>query len=137
MNGRRWSSVALVVARLPISALADDCTVFNELDRFASTKTNLAGSECSDYLTTTGKTGVSCRWTFGFRDEAAKARADLLSLTLQSCRDGLQKAKDQTVNHPDSYDLFEWQSPLGIYAISLKDKTALKQTLVFLRFEPM
>ena len=40
------------------------------------------------------------------------------------------------VNHPDSYDLHEWRTPSGTYAISVKDKGALNRTLVFLRYAP-
>ena len=44
--------------------------------------------------------------------------------------------EDQPVNHPDSYDLREWDTPDGTFAISVKDKGGLNRTLVFFRLEP-
>jgi hypothetical protein len=39
------------------------------------------------------------------------------------------------VNHPDSFDLLEWQGADGVYRVSVKDKGGLNRTLVFLGFE--
>jgi hypothetical protein len=42
-------------------------------------------------------------------------------------------ATDQSVNHPDAYDLRLFRLDGAEFAVSLKDKGALQQTLVFLR----
>ena len=52
------------------------------------------------------------------------------------CRNGRPLDPDDPVNHPDSYDLRVWAHNNDIYAISIKDKGAQSQTLVFFRAEP-
>jgi hypothetical protein len=44
-------------------------------------------------------------------------------------------ADPSSVNHPDSYDLRQFSSGVGMISVSLKDKGALNQTYVFLRVE--
>jgi len=44
-----------------------------------------------------------------------------------------KETTDQIVNHPDAYDLREFELDGSTYAVSLKDKGALQQTYVFLR----
>lgn len=39
------------------------------------------------------------------------------------------------VNHPDSYDLLQFNFGPAIVSVSLKDKAALAKTYVFLRIE--
>ena len=123
---------AAALALLPIivggHAQAENCAAVAAIDRETAV--------CTSYVTQTGATGTSCHWTFPFRDEAALSFADTLWQSLQSCRPGAPRGNDQQVNHPDSYDLREWQTPSATYAIAVKDKGALNQTLVFLRHEP-
>ncbi|MGR3513153.1 MAG: hypothetical protein ACU0GG_10335 [Paracoccaceae bacterium] len=115
---------------------AAECLMLETLDAFAVTDTPPSGATCSTYLTATAAKGVSCHWAFAFRDKKGLLFADELWATLSTCRAGDRLGADQIVNHPDSYDLREWRTSSGTYAISVKDKGALNRTLVFLRFEP-
>jgi hypothetical protein len=88
---------------------------------------------CSIYRAAGGARGVACRWTFAFRDPSATAFAKSLWSEVTTCRTGQPGSDDQSVNHPDSYDLLEWRTASGVYHVSVKDKGALAQTFVFLR----
>ena len=124
---------ALVLAQ---PSAAAECLMLEALEAFANTGTTPSGATCSTYQTATGAKGVSCYWTSAFRDKKGLLFADELWATLSTCRAGERLGPDQIVNHPDSYDLREWRTLSGTYAISVKDKGALNRTLVFLRFAP-
>ena len=80
--------------------------------------------------------GTACHWAFPFREAAARGFAEGLWFDLVRCRTGTALGPDAQVNHPDSYDLREWQTSPAVYALSVKDKGGLNRTLVFLRTEP-
>lgn len=95
------------------------------------------GPSCDTYLTTTSQEGLSCHWTFPYRSDAAKAFAEAMWQTIQQCRSGSPREPDQNVNHPDSYELRQWDTGQAIYSLSVKDKGALGLTLVFVRRAPL
>lgn len=74
-----------------------------------------------------GQTGF-CRWDFAFRDPAAKALFDELTLAAAACGPLLG---DVGVNHPDTSTGVRIRTQAGDVRISLKDKSELGQTLVF------
>ena len=115
---------------------AADCSTVNRVEAYATSGTPPENAVCSTYLTTGAKTGVSCHWPFPLRDPAANEFAAQLWQEITTCRAGTALGPDAQVNHPDSYDLREWSGPLGIHALSVKDKGGLGQTFVFFRHEP-
>lgn len=133
---RRWGFVALAALTLTAPAFASNCLVVDKIDAFSKTNVAPQTATCATYLTKSAKTGTSCHWVFDFRDAKAREFADTLSDVLVICRDAAAPQADQKVNHPDSYDLRSWRTSTGVYSVSLKDKGARNETLVFLRLEP-
>lgn len=77
---------------------------------------------------------TSCYWSFDYREPAAVAAFEAIITALTECLGpDAKRASDLGVNHPDSYDLRLFDSADRQFAVSLKDKAALQQTLVFLR----
>lgn len=75
---------------------------------------------------------VHCAWGFGYRaPEAAAAFTGVLE-AMTTCF-GPQIAVDAAVNHPDSFDLRQFDIAGGAASVSLKDKGALQETFVFIR----
>lgn len=108
-----------------------ECQIIDALEQ-----AQIPNSTCTTYRTETSRTGVSCHWPFPYRSKDAQVLGETLWQTLTTCRKGHSLGPDAQVNHPDSYALREWATNTGTYALSIKDKGALDQTLVFLRFEP-
>lgn len=79
-----------------------------------------------------------CFWTYPLRDESAAEAYRAMGDSVRRCGGTPADADpDLKVNHPDSYDtrLFDLN---GVRAsVALKDKAALRSTLVFLRLSPM
>lgn len=121
----------LLTTRVIILATASFCCA-----QAASTKelcTELGGSvddwaqlPGSPDCDVTGKAG-HCRWTFAFRAPEAQALFSQL-VDGAACWD---LERDEGVNHPDSYDAVLVSTANGAVRISIKDKAALGQTLVF------
>lgn len=92
---------------------------------------------CSFSLDTHGAKSANCNWAFSYRSaEANGAFKDMLA-ELSACADmasGIET--DQSVNHPDFYDLRLMRITGGEMGLSIKDKAAIQQTLVFLRLTP-
>lgn len=76
--------------------------------------------------------GAVCQWRFDYRSKSATGLYDMFSKQLENCL-GSEVTVDEGVNHPDSYDLRQYQSKSGMIYVSIKDKAALQQTIVFLR----
>lgn len=91
---------------------------------------------CTRSLSLTGAQAVNCAFAFEYRSGAAKAAFDATQDALTGCLGAkTQVTLDQAVNHPDFYDLRVFRTPHGEVGLSLKDKGALQQTYVFVRFE--
>lgn len=90
--------------------------------------------KCQTSLTLSGAQDLHCRWTFAYRAEAAQVAFQDIITDVSACLgpDAVQST-DQSVNHPDAYDLRLFALGDLTYAVSLKDKGALQQTLVFVR----
>ncbi len=116
-------------------ALAEACGPLTAIETFDTSFVAPDGSLCLAYLSPEGADGVSCHWTFPFRDAAAKAFATELWEMIAVCRPGVPGGEDQRVNHPDSFELLEWTGQGVTYRVSVKDKGGLSQTLVFLGYE--
>ena len=134
---RTWTilTAAALMAAPMHAAQAQDCTSVTRLENFAATDTLPDGAVCSTFLSQASKPGTSCHWEFPFRDDEAVLMAKSLWATLKACRPGQAAGPDLQVNHPDSYDLQEWNSSDKSYHVSVKDKGQLQRTLVFFRVE--
>lgn len=136
---RPFLRLAIPICLLPVIwsgvAIASDCRPFTAIQTFSKTAASPSGATCSTYLGTQAVPGTSCYWEFPRRDALADGLAGKLWTDLQSCLPGLQLVEDKQVNHPDSYFLRQWKSSTGLFAISVKDKSALNRSFVFLRFE--
>ena len=95
----------------------------------------LDADDCSMSIAIGGARTLHCHWRFAYRADEANALFERLHEALADCSGGAEPEADQQVNHPDSYD----QRRFGIggvpVSVSLKDKGALQQTLVFLAVE--
>ncbi len=95
----------------------------------------IGAKSCQPVLDLEAKKSISCRWDFGFREEAANALFETLITEAHSCiGTDAELALDKQVNHPDSYTLKRYQFDGSVLSLSLKDKTALQKTLVFVRY---
>jgi hypothetical protein len=90
-----------------------------------------AGYACLASLNTKGQRSLHCMWTFPYRAGAATAAFDMLLAEVTICSTA-DAQHDQGVNHPDFYDLRQFAFADRTVGVSIKDKGALQQTLVFL-----
>ena len=82
--------------------------------------------------------GVSthhCAWGFAFRDDAANASFAEMNDAIAQCFDGTATPEDDGVNHPDSYSQIRHDTDQAVWRVSLKDKSALSKTYVFVSME--
>ncbi len=88
---------------------------------------------CRTARSATGATTLHCAWGFDFRDPKARAMFDGMGQAITECYPNHTEAgPDQTVNHPDSFDLRQFDLDGVAVSLSLKDKGALGKTYVFL-----
>lgn len=79
----------------------------------------------------------ACTWKFRHHDANAYAKFEALSQALQDCiGDRATLSDDQNVNHPDFYDSRMFLLDKAKVAVSVKDKSALGSTFVFIFVEP-
>lgn len=76
-----------------------------------------------------------CQWRFAYRDGRARDMFEAKGSELEACLGPAMEQGDQ-VNHPDSYELRQFQAEGRAVYLSIKDKAALQQTIVFLRIGP-
>lgn len=78
-----------------------------------------------------------CTWTFQHRDAEAYTTFENLDQALRSCiGDRAALSDDQRVNHPDFYDSRIFLLDQTKVAVSVKDKSALGSTFIFVSVEP-
>lgn len=100
----------------------------------AAATQSLAGAEqCTMSRSETGANAYHCIWGFPYRDAAASAFFEAIDEDLRGCFAGRAEiAADQGVNHPDTYDQRRYGLDDVVVTVSLKDKSALRRTYVFL-----
>ncbi len=125
----------LAIAPWAEAGQMDSCEPIASLESYTLAKSSPRGATCATYLGQSSEIGVSCYWEFPYRNASAEQMANSLWTTLQKCRPGRPLASDQSVNHPDSFQLREWTTGNATYRVSLKDKAGQQRTLVFLGFE--
>ena len=91
-------------------------------------------AECRTSLALSGGSHVHCNWSFGYRsDQAEQVFQGLINAMATCLAPDAAMTTDSSVNHPDAYDLRMFDRGGQEFAVSLKDKGALQQTLVFVR----
>lgn len=90
-----------------------------------------AEAGCRVSLNMGGARSLHCMWAFDYRAAAAKEAFGALLDQMRACA-AEDSTRDPDVNHPDFYDLRLFELGPREASISLKDKGALQQTLVFL-----
>lgn len=133
---------ALGVIVLASTAQADPfCDALTELATTqASPGLNLPNTDtaanCQTSLMLGGGSQVHCGWSFEYRTPAAQDAFAQTIVAVTNCLGPDTRATlDQDVNHPDFYDLQTFDADERVISVSLKDKGALQQTLVFIRIE--
>lgn len=82
------------------------------------------------------KASYRCVWNFPLGSSEAHAAFEQLTNQVRACFVGLAvESTDPAVNHPDFYAAHRWENSQGAANVSLKNKSALRQTLVTLRVE--
>jgi len=75
-----------------------------------------------------------CAWKFACRTVGAYSTFDAYKQLFQECfGDRAHLSRDKSVNHPDFYDLHQHQLDQVGVTLSIKDKSALQSTYVFVR----
>lgn len=79
-----------------------------------------------------------CTWEFRHRDAVAYTTFEEIRQELQSCiGDRAALSDDQNVNHPDFYDSRIFRLDQAKVAVSVKDKSALGSTFIFVSVKPL
>ena len=87
---------------------------------------------CSMAKDMSGANSFHCAWDFPYRDPASQASFKDFNELLGTCFGArLDAAADSGVNHPDFFDLREYQIDQVKVTVSIKDKGQLGKTLVF------
>ena len=94
----------------------------------------LAQVDCAPSRGLGGTVALHCAWPFEYRSMQALDAFDYLLGQVAACANPIA-ADPSSVSHPDSYDMRQFSSGMGVISVSLKDKGALNQTYVFLRVE--
>lgn len=100
---------------------------------FALPNDGAAQAGCRTSLNIGGGKSLHCMWVFAYRSDSATQAFETLMRQIANCG-GESVKQDQDVNHPDFYDLHLFNFAENTVGVSLKDKGALSQTLVFLTF---
>ena len=82
------------------------------------------------------KRAYRCAWQFTLGSPAAMATFDAFVETARQCvgRDAVERT-GEPVNHPDAFLAHYFEHPHASLSVSLKHKSALRQTLVSIRSE--
>ena len=94
-------------------------------------------SDCAVRQLLRGKS-YYCTWEFRHRDAEAYMTFKALGQELESCiGDRAVLSDDQNVNHPDFYEARMFLLDQAKVSVSVKDKSALGSTFVFVSVEPL
>ena len=91
------------------------------------------GATCTVSSLLDGTEQSTCYWSYVYRSDEVHTRVEELRVGIEECL-GSKSAlpADQTVNHPDSFALYRYEGQGLRVSLSLKDKAALQQSLIFL-----
>lgn len=129
--------MVLIVALLGTPAGANTlCDDLNALGDAGTLALPQGEATCRASLAMSGARHLHCSLEFAYRAPAATAAFDALSDALAACLGpDATMVSDMSVNHPDAYDLRVFTARGREYGVSIKDKGALQQTLVFVRVQ--
>lgn len=125
-------TLALYLLTLATQAAASPLFTCADLRGFlADPSVPIQGADrCFTAMGLSGKTH-HCTWSYPFRAPEASAAFTATAAELEACQSGTA-TPDIGVNHPDTYTLLEFEVDGAGVTLSLKDKGALGQSLVFL-----
>lgn len=130
--------IRAVLAFMVLTTTAMGETLCTDLNRLDSGDLVLAQgvAECRPSLGIGGVRTIHCMLEYPYRSQAATETFEALLHDLTLCLGPTAtQTMDQIVNHPDAYELREFDLRGRVYAVSIKDKGALQQTLVFVRVQ--
>lgn len=82
------------------------------------------------------KGSYHCVWTYPLGAAQAHEAFEILLGEVRLCLAELaEEKKDEAVNHPDTYASYLFEAPGSTTSINLKNKSALKSTLVSIRID--
>ena len=130
--------IRLCVALTVLGSTCVAGTLCDDLNALQSDQLVLAQgvASCQSSLMLGGARNMNCVLEYPYRSAQAARAFDDIRADLAACL-GPQATEviDRSVNHPDAYDLREFDLNGRMYAVSIKDKGALQQTLVFVRVQ--
>lgn len=96
------------------------------------------GASCDTLVTFGASPSRFCRWQFDYRAADSETIFSNLTSAFETCfgADSTRPA-DQSVNHPDTYHLRQFELDGWVVSVSLKDKAGLQASFVFLRVDPL
>lgn len=130
--------VACVFALMWLGSAARANTLCERLDQVHADALILPQGDavCRTSLAMDGMRNMHCALEFEYRSADARAAFDGLVAEMAACLGpDATMSGDQAVNHPDAFELIEFDLNGRSYAVSIKDKGALQQTLVFVRVQ--
>jgi len=140
---------AIVAVSASSASAADLCAALQDATEAVGSNTDLQGEgverlhlpeadQCGTTRSLSGAVSFYCYWEYPLRAEEAQTHLMTLQDTVQQCF-GVAPVQDDapSVNHPDSHDLTHFVTTDASLAVSLKDKGALRKTLVFVRIEDL
>ena len=123
-----------------------DCSAIKSLINHAAgpLKTSSAApipqgaDQCASAIGEGGTNIHYCSWTFPFRSGEARQLFTNLNEQIGLCLNiGPNHESDQPVNHPDSFWLNTYRLETTKLSISVKDKSSLGKSLLFLRVQSL
>ena len=90
--------------------------------------------DCAMARSLSGERVYHCTWMFAYREAGAYGTFGTFNRSLQECfGERAELSRDRSVNHPDYYDQRQYQLGQVKVTLSIKDKSALRNTYVFVR----
>lgn len=95
----------------------------------------LGAPDCGSSRGQNGAGAFHCAWVFPLRADAAARAFGSLHHVLISCGAVAGSKEEPAVNHPDSYAQRRFDYHTARISLALKEKSALRQSYLFLRVE--
>ncbi|MEO0486728.1 MAG: hypothetical protein AAF092_12555 [Pseudomonadota bacterium] len=129
----RARALAVVLACGPSLASATCPTLPAFAERGGLPTLNGQAPRCARSQVLGGGLSEDCFWSFELRSETARSHFAVLLAELKDCSAEPPTIAASSVNHPDSFDQVTGVIAGTAVSLSLKDKGALGQTLIFVR----
>ena len=96
----------------------------------------LAGASYCSVTKKSKSSSYQCAWEFPYRAQQAYDTFDELVRGVNGCiGERATLHSDRNVNHPDFYALRQYETEQAVVSVSVKDKSALSRTFVFIRVQ--